>query len=380
VSLLATAAEAGSAAPAIPRGPNGLTAAWVTQALAAGGHTGNPVIALERERIGEGVGVVAELYRLRLTYAPDGVAGPASVIAKLRSSSPEVRQVCAAYGMYERETRFYQDVAGALELRTPAHYFSAFDSATGDFVILMEDLAPAASPDQVAGIALPELTAAIDGIATLHARWWAAPRLAELRAVMPAIAEAPYAYVAENYRACLPSALEGLKARGHERLARIAEKIGGTIEVMLAAIAAEPVTLNHGDFRVDNLMFRQTPAGPELTVIDWQVVMQARGPFDIGYLMGGAVPTELRRAEEAALLRRYHDKLTRHGVAGYSFEQCHRDYRLAMLFSLVYWVEGYPVVDKENRRAVALFNCWSDRLAAAADDLDLERATEMQPA
>ncbi|HEX4196668.1 MAG TPA: oxidoreductase family protein [Caulobacteraceae bacterium] len=372
----ATAARLDAATPVIPQAPDGLTAAWVTQALAAGGRPDAHVVAVEMERIGEGIGVVAELHRLRLSYAPNGGAGPATLIAKLRSSSPEIREVCAAYGMYERETRFYQEVAGAIALRTPAHYFSAFNSATGDFVILMEDLAPAVSPDQVAGISLDELTAAIDGIATLHARWWADPRLAELRPVMPPVAEAPYAHVAENYRACLPAALEGLKGRGHAGLARIAAKVGHAIETLLAAIAAEPLTLNHGDFRVDNLMFRQTPAGPELTVIDWQVVMQARGPFDVGYLMGGAVPTALRRAKETALLRRYHDKLTRSGVAGYSFDQCHRDYRRAMLFSLVYWVEGYPVIDRENQRTVALFDCWSDRLAAAADDLDLELLVE----
>lgn len=375
MSPLAAAARLTAATPVIPQTPDGLTAAWITQALAAGGRPDADVVAVEMERVGEGIGVVAALYRLRLAYAPNG-AGPATLIAKLRSSSPEIREVCAAYGMYERETRFYQEVAGAIALRTPAHYFSAFDPASGDFVILMEDLAPAVSPDQVAGIALDELTAAIDGVASLHARWWADPRLAELRPVMPPVAEAPYAYVIENYRACLPAALDGLKARGHTRLARVAAKVGDAIETLLAAIAAEPLTLNHGDFRVDNLMFRQTPAGAELTVIDWQVVMQARGPFDVGYLMGGAVPTELRRAEETALLRRYHDRLTRGGVTGYSLDQCRLDYRRAMLFSLVYWVEGYPVVDRENQRTVALFDCWSDRLAAAADDLDLEQLIE----
>ena len=365
-------ADATTDAPAIPGAGDGLTPAWVTQALVAGGWRNARVEALEMQRIGEGVGVLAELYRLRPTYAPQSAGGPASMIAKLRSSSPQVRELCAAYGMYERETRFYRDIAGAVGLRTPEPYFCAFDAATGDFVILMEDLAPAASPDQIAGISLVELTAAVDAIATLHAHWWGDPRLAELRAIMPSAAEPPYAYVAENYRACLPAALAGLRARGHEPLARVAENIGGAIEAMLAAITTEPVTLAHGDFRVDNLMFRQTPAGPALTVVDWQVVMQVRGPFDLGYLMGGAAPTHLRRAQEMALLRRYHDTLTRHGVTGYSFEACQLDYRRAVLFSLVYWVEGFPVADRANPRSAALFDCWADRLAAAVQDLSLE--------
>jgi hypothetical protein len=333
------------------------------------------VSCVEVQRIGEGVGVLAELYRLTLTYAP-GAAGPGSVIAKLQSSTPEVRELCDAYAIYEREMGFYREVAGTIELRTPRHYFSAFDPGTRDCVILMEDLAPARSPDQVAGVSLAELTAAIDGVATLHARWWSDPRLERLRPLMPTLAEPPYANVMEVYRAALPLALEGLAARGHRRLARTAQKVGGALERLLEAMSAEPRTLCHGDFRVDNLMFRDTPAGSELTVIDWQVAMQARGPLDVGYLMGGAVPTELRRAEEMTLLRRYHARLTELGVTGYGFEECLADYRRAILVSLVYWVEGCPLVDRENARAVALFEGWADRLAAAADDLGLEALLE----
>lgn len=189
---------------------------------------------------------------------------------------------------------------------------------------------------------------------------------------MPSAADQPYCNVDATYRASLPAALEGLKTRGHDDLARIGGKLGRAVEELLLAITAEPLTLCHGDFRVDNLMFRPTPSGPALTVVDWQIVMQARGPFDVGYLMGGAVPTHMRRAEEMRLLRRYHDRLTGLGVTDYSFDECLLDYRRAMLFSLVYWVEGYPVADKDNPRAVALFESWADRLAAAADDLRLE--------
>jgi hypothetical protein len=48
------------------------------------------------------------------------------------------------------------------------------------------------------------------------------------------------------------------------------------------------------------------------------------------------------------------------------------DYRRAILVSLVYWVEGYPLFDRNDARSVALFEGWADRLAAAADDLSLE--------
>jgi hypothetical protein len=357
-------------APSIPPASSGFTPAWITQALAAGGRFG-VVTGVESERIGEGIGLLAELYRLRLTYEA-GNAGPTSVIAKLHSSNREVREIAAAYGFYERETRFYSEVAKTIELRTPEHYFSAFDSASGDAVILMEDLAPAVSPDQIAGLSLTELTAAVDSIATLHGRWWNDPRLGALREIMPTIAEPPYSYAVQNYRSSLSVACDALKSLGHENLARLANRLDPLLEQMLQTLATGPLTLNHGDFRTDNLMFRQTKTGRELTVVDWQIVMQVRGPYDLGYLIGGAVPVSLRRAEEMNLLRRYHNRLLDLGVTGYNFADCLLDYRRAVLLGLANWVEGYPLVDQNNARAVALFGNWATRVAAAIDDLDLE--------
>ena len=115
---------------------------------------------------------------------------------------------------------------------------------------------------------------------------------------MPAVVDPPYSSVPDYYRALLPAALEGLRARGHDDLARVAEKLARAFDGLLQALSVEPLTLNHGDFRTDNLMFRETPRGLELTVVDWQIVVQVRGPYDVGYLMGGAVPTDIRRAEE----------------------------------------------------------------------------------
>ena len=364
--------EARAAAPAIPKTKDDLSAGWVAQALAAGGRPGCKINAVQMRRIGEGVGMLTELYRLDLTHARGGASGPASVIAKLHSSQPQARELCAAYGFYEREMRFYQDIAATIELRTPAHYFSAFDAVSGDCVILLEDLAPAKSPDQVAGIPLAMLTCAIDGAAALHARWWDDPRLDELRGSMPSFADPPYVNSIDIYRACLPAGLARLKALGQHDLARVAEKLGLAIERLIRDASSGPLTLNHGDFRADNLMFRQTSGGLELTVVDWQIVMQSRGPFDVGYLMGLAVPVELRRAEQGALLRRYHDKLIQSGVKSYSFEDCLLDYRRAVLIGLSYWAQSFPTIDLQNARAVALSDGWAERLSAAISDLGLE--------
>lgn len=358
-------------APGIPRTPEGFTPDWVTAVIAAKAP-GSRVSGVTATRIGEGVGILAELYRLDLTYAPGSPAGPASVIAKLHASNPDVRQICAAYGFYEREVHFYRDIAPTLQIGVPGTHHAAFDPASGDAVIVMANLAPAVSPDQVAGIPLEKLTAAIDAAAALHALWWRSPDLAKIRGIVPASNEPPYSSVPDIYRAYLPAALAGLEARGLPDLARAATRLADSLGDLMHAFAAEPLTLCHGDFRVDNFMFTEGSSGLGLTIIDWQIMMQARGPYDIGYLMGGAVQTELRRSAEDGLLRRYHDRLVAGGVRDYSFEDCRLDYRRAIAIGLNYWVQGVAVADPNNARAMALFDCWASRLDAAFGDLGVE--------
>src|ERR1700748_3819088 len=89
--------------------PSDLTAAWLTAAIGAG-----DVADFSVERIG--TGQMSECYRIQLRYAePDASAGrPDSVILKVAAGDPVSRQTGAALGLYEREVRFYGDVAPRL--------------------------------------------------------------------------------------------------------------------------------------------------------------------------------------------------------------------------------------------------------------------------
>ena len=82
--------------------PADLTVEWLTAALGA------PVIDFGFERIG--TGQMSECYRVGLTYA-DGDDGPSSVVLKVAATDPVSRQTGLALGLYEREVRFYTDIA-----------------------------------------------------------------------------------------------------------------------------------------------------------------------------------------------------------------------------------------------------------------------------
>ena len=68
------------------------------------------------------------------------------------------------FRFYEREIRFYQEIASRTAVRVPRDYFSAFDAANGDFVLVLEDMAPARLGDPMAGCSFDEVQSAASAI------------------------------------------------------------------------------------------------------------------------------------------------------------------------------------------------------------------------
>ena len=353
----------------IPNDINEITAAWLSDVLSAGGAK-TTVSAVAAERFGEGEGIVAELNRLTLDYAP-GSSGPRSLIAKLPSSIEAMRGVAASFGLYEREAAFYEKVASTVSLGTAPCHFARFDPESGLFAIVMADLAPARSGDQLAGMALDEVRLAVESVADLHARWWNSPELPALEAVIQRVDRPPYAPFEPRYQAIWPAVRPWLAARVSAATLEVADRLATRADALVAEMAKAPRTLCHGDFRADNLMFTRTADSLSMIALDWQITMQARGPSDVGYLLGGHVSSELRRAHEMDLLTLYHKRLIAGGVSGYDFETCLYDYRLSMLLGFNYWVQGAAATDLSHDRTAALFDSWARRLDAAVDELGL---------
>src|SRR4029079_10196445 len=97
--------------------------------------------------------------------------------AKFRTYGRESRASADMFRMYETETRFYEEIAPTVELRTPRRYCSARAADSTDFILLMEDLAPAQVGDQVAGCPVAHAELAIRELAKFHATWWDSPKL-----------------------------------------------------------------------------------------------------------------------------------------------------------------------------------------------------------
>jgi len=361
-----------SASLPIPNGPDELTADWLTAALREGDAITAPaqVGSFEAELMSEGVGFIGIVARLKLTYAGDADGAPRTMIAKFPSPDPGARQVGEMYGLYEREVRFYRDLGDSVGVRAPRCYYAAMQPGEGKYVLFLEDLAAHGRlGDQVAGCSFDEAALAIGELAKLHGTWWQSPRLDEIpwlrrgselvRAPMQQVYPLVSAVCLERYGGEMTEAIRAAVPTLGEKVVRWLDEVD----------ASAPMTLTHGDYRLDNMFFPMARSG-ELAIIDWQSPNIGWGTYDLAYFIAGSMPPEQRRRCERELLARYHALIEQHGARGYSLDQLSADYRMSMMAYLAMFVINGATLDASNPRAAQLFEVIFGRLVAAITDLD----------
>ena len=350
-----------------PAGPHDLTPELLTRAL-AGGHPGVEVASVNLvsvKRCGEGVASTADRIVLELTYAPGADAGlPDRMVLKTMLVSPH-----APGEMYETEVRFYNEIRPQLDIETPHAYAAAFDPATSQFGVLLEDLSArhARFPDATQPVTADDVAAILTQLARLHARFWCSERFA-----------GDLAWVATPTRGGMSGIFErhGLEIirdqiRRHPFKADLIAPLGADLDELWAALdisrkllATAPETLLHGDTHIANTYLLPDGTGG---LLDWQ--LQVRGCFahDVIYLICTALPTKIRRLEEHRLLEHYLAELADRGVtdaptADEAWEWC----RQAAIWGLVI---GWLITPPENYgTAITVAN--TERMVAAVADLE----------
>ena len=355
--------------PPIPLTMDEVTADWLTAALRASGVLNDArVSSIDRVRVGAGVGILGELARVTLTYDRAAPGAPKTLIAKIPTADPGVRAIAHMLGYYEREIRYYRDLAGQNVVAAPLCYYSDMDPANVRFVLLLEDLAALPIGDQVAGCSVEEARAVVLELAKLHARWWERPELKAIDWIPPS--NDPMMKLAQGaYLAAIEAFLETFGSRMTPAQRDVAVALGPRMNAMQDEFGAAPETLLHADVRLDNIFFASTRPGSPITLIDWQILVKGRGPYDVAYFLSQSLEPGERKRVEADLLRNYHGKLLDAGVTGYSWEQCWDDYRLSVLFCLCYPVISIGSIDSANARGVALTSAMAERSLAAITDL-----------
>jgi len=347
-----------------------ITAEWLTNALRAAGTIGSDasVAAVESVAGGPGVGFMGEVAKLALTYEGDAGGAPTSMIAKFATNSPEIKTMMFPTRVFEREHRFYGEIAGRTPVRTPEAFHITCvvddDPMHEEYLLLMEDLEGFELGDQLAGVTPEQARSALVGLAKHHARFWNAEGL-EDAPFIPVI-NGPLNKAGEAiYNASLPGFMEVFGSAVWPDMLPVAEAYGSHHPKLLDRFAAMPHTLVHFDFRADNLFFDDDGS---VVVIDWQSISVGGGAADVGYFLGQNLSIDDRRAHEDDLLHAYHDTLVADGVTDYPFERFFDDYRVGLIYGWIIPVFAVGTLDSSSERAMALWNAVIERVQTAIFD------------
>ena len=353
----------------IPDGPDALTPGWMTDALRSTGVIGeHRVTSIDASLISEGVGFIGRVARVRLEYDRDPASAPASLIAKFPATEPTARGIGVALRFYEREIRIYDEVTRHVPLRTPRRYYGDMRLETNEFILLIEDMAPARVGDQIAGCSAADAARIVPQMAAFHALFWESPLLKQF-AWMPYYNDPCHHNAQASYRQAWPPFQKFVGDRLPASVREAGEWLNDNVVHLQNLLSEPPITVMHGDFRLDNLVFPASGADGVI-VLDWQITSRGRGAFDLGYFLCTSLSPADRAAHERELIRLYVDALAAGGVRGYGVDECMRDYRLTALFCLVYTVILIGSLDVGNERGLALFNALLERNTAALMDLE----------
>jgi len=315
-----------------------------------------------------GTGQVGQNVRFEMTYAAGAPENaPKSIVGKFCSDDEVSRQTGVALLNYLREVRFYQELRASLDIQTPEVLYTDIDPDTHEFVLMMEDLAPATQGNQLAGCSVHSVKLGLTELARLHGPRWADATLYDLEWLGRGDPEAATTGTG-LYQQLFPGFVERYGNRLSKEHRDMGEALGQNFDRFAALSPPEthPTTVTHGDYRLDNTMF----GGPyPVAVVDWQSPGIGNAGQDLAYWVGTSLQSEERRDNDKALVEHYYAALTQYNVGDYSVEQCWQDYRQ---FAVAGWNMAViaSMIVGQTDRGDDMFMVMASRSAQMAIDLD----------
>ena len=340
--------------------PEDVTAGWLSEVF------GSPVDVIASDRIGDGlVGM-----NLRVGLLSPDPRVPSSVVIKLPSPDETSRATGIALRNYERESKFYNHIAHTIDMRVPRCYHSEWTEATGDFVIVLEDLAPAEQGNQITGCSPEHARTAVLELARLHGPRWDDPTLDDVDWLTRRNGPEDTAMLVGLWGMVYPNFIatygKYLSAEQMALLERFGPRLGEWTEGR-----TPPFTVTHGDYRLDNLMFASESGGHLITAVDWQTPGHGPGLADVSYFLGAGPQPEDRRRIERDLLSAYAAVLRNEYGVNIDDDWAWAQYRREAFGGVVMAVIASQIVGG-TERSEAMFAAMATRHLQHAFDLDSE--------
>ncbi len=318
-----------------------------------------------------GGGEVSTAGRIAITVSyADERDWPTSLMVKVS------RPALPAHPLYRNEVAVYRHLRPELgpPIRAPRCFGADFDETTGTFALVLEDLRDAGAEfwNVTKPTAHGQIRSLLEGLAALHARYWASPRFdTDLAWVQPHVSGELHTLF--NHPDLVPAMIRDEIATNQFKR-ELVEQIGqsaATLDAQMKRVqlhqAALVPTVCHGDAHIGNTY----AIGHDTGFVDWQLTARGHHMHDVHYMIVTGLSVEQRRAHEGELLAHYLEHLAAAGVENPpTFTTAWNEYRRAVVWGLYIGWLTTPVANYGWEITVGNII----RLAAAYHDLETAAA------
>jgi len=271
------------------------------------------------EPCGAGKGFLSDLARFKVTYGKESPLLPETMIVKMPIAIRAI--VNSPTNFYEREIRFYNEIAPKSPIRVPNVIYSDYNLKTNRYILILEDCSKYHVVHQLEGLNQEQTKKIITSIADFHARWWDENDLLSFDWIPKPKSEYLMSFVdifrmtwdfstkSEEFLAILP-----------ENSRIIGDKIYEQMPWLIKSDPDQNLTITHYDLRTENIFFDYNNREDPIVIIDWGTAIISVGILDLAYLLAGSLKIELRRKIEKDMIKFYLNRLEKKGIDGLEFD------------------------------------------------------------
>jgi aminoglycoside phosphotransferase (APT) family kinase protein len=252
------------------------------------------------------------------------------VFVKLAAKTAATRLMGELGRLGQTEVRFYRQLAPQV-VGVPYAYGAAFDSWTGRYLLVLEDLPAGACefPDTLHPLSPERASLMVELLADLHATFWQR---------LPRDGRGPLGWL-YTPSGDVTSLLTG--SLMHASIKRLAKRteipvdsgrfIADNYRAVAALIDTPPHTVMHGDAHTGNMYFYGGKAG----LLDWRAVRRGHPSRELAYTLITSLTPEDRRATQRELLDDYRRSLAAAGGPELDRDELWLRFRQAALYAYV---------------------------------------------
>ena len=262
-------------------------------------------------------------------------------ILKVGSEQPVAQKFSRHIRAFQRELLAYQLLKPLAGKYVPRCIASASVPGDSDGLILLQEIFPCRTGDQIQGLSFRDLSSVAQSIGTVHARFWNSNQIRKVKA-LPLHHYNRAHEVGKHTQTFLRYCRSLLTKEDVKRI----QGFLPTIAQALRQAKRRPITLVHGDLRADNLLF----AGSRVFIVDWQIAARGLGAFDLARVIGGSSARPLPLRDQHKLISIWQKTLLQGRVRGYSFADAWQDYQIGVALTLSIPITNGPTLVQLSSR------------------------------